>query len=401
LKDHLSAEAPFPTQLLLPGSQNGSYVVLLHTARGRRAALAVASAVSLAGCAIPETTTRLAPEPDGVTVTLRPDLPRAGQPAEVVVQSPGADSLVLESEDGLDRISGHGPKLVAQIGADFGAGESHGSEYAVRRGKRLLDRLDRPVTVSSCREGVCRRYYHDLPVRLPEKNARTVELTAGYSTIFARRSILGGGSTVLLREALSSGIWSLNGEWAGRSWNLHAAGFWSQDEHGGSLDLARVLKHGDEVSYGFAVHAGALRSGWLPEQESPLLVDRTALRFAVGPSVILQGITASSQLGIMTDGSETMQIVRTRVSANGNLMSERLPVTITAEKTFAFGGGAIVSRRRDALEQLTAGIYVVNGFAVDLGVTSHRLAWPNAHPADDLRGSEVTFTLGGQYTLSW
>jgi hypothetical protein len=307
----------------------------------------------------------------------------------------------LESDDGVDRISGRGPKLVAQVDPGFGAGQSEGTRYAVRHGKRLLDRLDRPVQVSSCREGVCRHYYHDLPMRLPERNARTVELTAGYSTIFARRSILGGGSTVLLREVLSSGIWSLNGEWAGRSWNLHAAGYWSQDEHGGSLDLARVLKHGDEVSYGIAVHAGALRSGWLPERESPLLVDRTALRFAVGPSVILQGITASSQLGIMTDGSETMQIVRTRVSANGNLTSERLPVTISAEKTFAFGGGAIISRRRDALERLTAGIYLVNGFAIDLGVTSHRLAWPNQDPANDLRGSEVTFTLGGQYTLSW
>jgi hypothetical protein len=401
LKDRLSAEASLPKQLLLPSSPTGSYAVLLDTACGRLVALALTSAVSLAGCAIPQETTRLAPEPNGVTVSLRPELPRSGQSAEVVVESPGADSLVLESDDGLDRIAAQGPKLVTQVDAGFGAGRSEGPRYAVRRGKRLLDRLDRPVQISSCRDGVCRRYYHDLPVRLPEKNARTVELTAGYSTVFARRSILGGGSTVLLREVLSGGIWSLNGEYAGRSWNLHAAGFWSQDEHGGSLDLARVLKRGDEVSYGIAVHAGALRSGWLPERESPLLVDRTALRFAVGPSVILRGITASSQLGIMTDGSETMQIVRTRVSANGNLTSERLPVTITAEKTFAFGGGAIVSRRRDALEQLTAGIYLVNGFAIDLGVTSHRLAWPNQDPADDLRGSEVTFTLGGQYTLSW
>jgi hypothetical protein len=375
--------------------------VHLDTTRGRLAALAVASAVSLAGCAIPEQTTRLGPEPDGVRVSVRPELPRSGQSAEVVVESPGADSLVLESEDGLDRFSGHGPRLTAQLDGAFGAGQGDGSRYAVRRGKRLLDRLERPVRISSCRDGVCERYHHDLPVRLPEKNARTVEFTAGYSTIFARRSIMGGGRTVLFREALSSGIWSLNGEWAARSWNLHAQGFWSADEHGGSLDLARVLKHGTEVSYGIALHAGAVRSGWLPELESPLLVDRTALRFALGPSVILRGITASSQLGIMTDGAETMQIVRTRVSANGNLTSERLPVTIAAEKTFAFGGGAILSRRRDALERLTAGIYLVDGFALDLGITSHRLAWPNEDPADDLRGSEVTFTLGGQYTLSW
>jgi hypothetical protein len=116
---------------------------------------------------------------------------------------------------------------------------------------------------------------------------------------------------------------------------------------------------------------------------------------------MLKGITASSQIGIMSSGGEALQIMRTRVSANGNLTSERLPVTITAEKTFAFGGGPIISRRRDAIERLTAGIYLWEGFALDLGMTSHRLAWPNNNPADDLHGSEVTFTLGGQYSLTW
>ena len=374
--------------------------MLLNIVRGRLAALVATSAVSTAACAIPEQTTRLGPDPDPVTVSLRPDLPRTGQPAEVTVESPGADSVMLKSQDGLDRFSARGPKLVAMVGGDFAAGKDV-PRYAVRHGKELLDQLERPIQVTSCRDGVCRDYYHNLPVRLPEKNGRTVELTAGYSTIFARRSILGGGRTVLLREALSSGFWTVNGEWAAPSWNVHAMGFWSDDEHGGSLDLARVLKHGGEVSYGIAVHAGALRSGWLPEHQSPLLADGTALRFAIGPSVMLRGITASSQIGVMTDGHEALQIMRTRVSANGNLTSERLPVTITAEKTFAFGGGPIVSRRRDALERLSAGIYLWQGFALDLGMTSHRLAWPNEHPADDLRGSEVTFTLGGQYTLSW
>jgi hypothetical protein len=374
--------------------------VLLNIVRGRLAALVATSAVSTAACAIPEQTTRLGPDPDPVTVSLRPDLPRTGQPAEVTVESPGADSVMLKSQDGLDRFSARGPKLVAMVGGDFAAGKDV-PRYAVRHGKELLDQLERPIQVTSCRDGVCRDYYHNLPVRLPEKNGRTVELTAGYSTIFARRSILGGGRTVLLREALSSGFWTVNGEWAAPSWNVHAMGFWSDDEHGGSLDLARVLKRGDEVSYGIAVHAGALHSDWLPEQQSPLLADGTALRFAVGPSVMLRGITASSQIGVMTNGHEALQIMRTRVSANGNLTSERLPVTITAEKTFAFGGGPIVSRRRDATERLSAGIYLWQGFALDLGMTSHRLAWPNEHPADDLHGSEVTFTLGGQYTLSW
>jgi hypothetical protein len=375
-------------------------VLLDLIVRGHIAALVAASAVSMAACAIPEKSTRVGPDPDPVVVRLRPDMPRTGQPAEVTVESPGADSVMLKSENGVERFAAHGPKLVAMVGGDFAMGKDD-LRYAVRHGKELLDQLERPVEVTSCREGVCRSYYHNLPVRLPERNGRTVEITAGYSTIFARRSILGGGRTVLLREALSSGFWTVNGEWAAPSWNVHATGFWSDDERGGSLDLARVLKRGDEVSYGIAVHTSALRSGWLPEHQSPLLADGTALRFAIGPSVMLRGITASSQIGVMTNGHEALQIMRTRVSANGNLTSERLPVTITAEKTFAFGGGPIVSRRRDALERLSAGIYLWQGFALDLGMTSHRLAWPDENPANDLHGSEVTFTLGGQYTLSW
>lgn len=371
------------------------------TLRGCVVALAATSAAMLAGCAIPEQSTRLGPEPQGVTLRVEPAVPRNGQPVEIIVESAGADSLVLASGNGLDRYWTKGSRLDVMLDGNFGDAAGEGARYAVRHDGRLLDLLHRPVRISSCRQGVCRSYYHEIPVRLPERNRRTVEVTAGYSTVFARRSIIGGGRTVLLREALSSGIWTLNGEWAARSWNAHAQGFWSNDEYGGSLDLARVLKHGNEVSYGAALHLGAIRSGWLPEGESPLLVDRTAIRVALGPSVMLRGITASSQLGLMTDGVETMQIVRTRVSANGNLMSERLPVTISAEKTFAFGGGAIISRRRDALERLSAGIYLVNGFALDLGITSHRLAWPSENPADDLRGSEVTFTLGGQYTLAW
>lgn len=355
----------------------------------------------LAGCSIPQQTTRLGPDPESVSISLSPAVPRGGQSASVVVESPGADSLVLESDNGVDRYWVAGPRLVAAVAGNFGDADGDGPRYAVRHDGRLLDLETRPVRISRCREGVCRQYYHEIPVRLPEQNRRTVELTAGYSSTFARRSIIGGGRTVLFKEALSSGIWSLNGEWAARSWNAHAQGYWSADEYGAGVDLARVLKHGQDVSYGIALHVGATHSGWLPERESPLLVDGTAYRVGIGPSVILRGITASSQLGLMTDGTETMQIVRTRVSANGNLTSERLPVTITAEKTFAFGGGAILSRRRDALERLSAGVYLVEGFALDLGITSHRLAWPGDQPSNDLRGSEVTFTLGGQYTLAW
>ena len=51
------------------------------------------------------------------------------------------------------------------------------------------------------------------------------------------------------------------------------------------------------------------------------------------------GIGTLPQFGIYTDGVETLQIASTRLSVNGKLTSIRQPVTITAEKSFAFGGG--------------------------------------------------------------
>jgi hypothetical protein len=96
-----------------------------------------------------------------------------------------------------------------------------------------------------------------------------------------------------------------------------------------------------------------------------------------------------------------MQIASTRVSVNGNLTSVRQPITITAEKTFAFGGGAIVSRRRDALERLTAGVRVMDNFSVNLGLSSHRMAWPTEDPTVDQRGAETLYTVGAQYSLTW
>ena len=110
---------------------------------------------------------------------------------------------------------------------------------------------------------------------------------------------------------------------------------------------------------------------------------------------------ASSQFGISTDGRETLQIASTRISVNGNLTSVRQPITITAEKTFAFGGGPIVSRRRDALERLTAGVRVMDNFSINLGLSSHRMAWPTDDPTKDLRGAETLYTIGAQYSLTW
>ena len=97
----------------------------------------------------------------------------------------------------------------------------------------------------------------------------------------------------------------------------------------------------------------------------------------------------------------TATFVSTRVRINGNLTEVQMPVSLTAEKTFAFGGGAIVSRRRDALERLVASVHLVDALALNLGVATHRSAWPSDEPSSDFRASETLFTLGGQYSVSW
>ena len=127
------------------------------------------------------------------------------------------------------------------------------------------------------------------------------------------------------------------------------------------------MKRAGEVSYGVALHLDADRERVASRGQSPVLANRTAWRAGLGPSLMLRGVTASSQLGIYSDGVQTLQVVSTRISLNGNLTEVRLPVSISAEKTFAFGGGAIVSRRRDALERLSASVHMVDDFALTWG----------------------------------
>jgi hypothetical protein len=318
--------------------------------------------------------------------------------AELVVESPGSDSIVVESLSGVDSYWGRGDTLRVWLGDDFGdAGLTR--RHAGQRDGQLLDRLLRPTRILTCRLGRCRELYHEIPLKLAERNQRTVAVSAGWSSVFARRAITGSNRTVLFKEVLSSGVWSVQGELAARGWNAQVNGYASTGEHGAALDLSRLVKRGHGISYGVAMHLGMSHSDWLPEH--PSLVERTVYQASAGPSVMLRGITASSQIGIATDGHEALQIVSTRISANGNLMSVRHPVTVTAIKTFAFGGGPIVSRRREHSEELTAGIQLVDDFALKVGVSSTRIAWPSAHPADDLRGSETLLTIGGQYGVSW
>jgi hypothetical protein len=363
--------------------------------------LALFGGVALIGCAVPSHSTRLAGGPEPVDLQVEPSVLRSGQEATVVVRSPSADSIAIESPNGVDRYWSGGPRLAAMLSADFGdLNWEH--RYAERRGGVLLDRLKKPAIISVCKLGHCREFYHEFEVRLPERNQRTVALSGGWSTMFARRTVTGRNRAALFQEALSSSVFSLEGELAAKAWSAKAQGFFGADGgHGASIDLSRVIKQGEEVSYGVAMHLGTTRNEWLPDGSRPALADRTSYRASIGPSVMLRGITASSQFGIYASGRETLQIIGTRISANGRLTSVRIPVSLTAEKTLAFGGGPIVSRRRDALDRLSASVHLLDNFAVSLGASSHRIAWPGDQPAGDLRASEVLFTLGGRYTLTW
>ncbi len=362
--------------------------------------LALLGGVALIGCGIPSHSTRLAGGPEPVDLEVEPSALRSGQEAIVVVRSASADSIALESENGVDRYWSGGPRLAARLRADFGdLTPEH--RYAERRDGVLLDRLKRPATISVCKLGRCREFYHEFEVRLPERNQRTVALAGGWSTMFARRTVTGRNRVALFQEALSSSVFSLEGELAAKVWSAKAQGFFGQDGYGASIDLSRVIKQGDQVSYGIAMHLGTTRNEWLPDGRAPVLPDRTAYSASIGPSIMLRGVTASSQFGIYASGRETLQIIGTRISANGRLTSVRIPVSLTAEKTLAFGGGPIVSRRRDALERLSASVHVLDNFAVSVGLSSHRFAWPAEQPAGDLRASEVLITMGGRYSLTW
>jgi len=369
------------------------------------ASLRVTSAAALAGtallgCAIPTASTQLAAGPDPVELRMTPTVVYVGQRTQVIVSSPGADSIAFESENGLDRYWSADSVLTVWLTSDFGETEPV-SRYAATRNGQVLAYLKKPVRIAACRLGRCRGFRHEIAVKLPERNERVVAVTAGWSSVFARRSIRGANRTVLFEDALNSGVWSLQGEWSAGKWNGRVQGFLGADDRGAWLDLSRVLKGGDGLSYGLAMHAGVTHSDWLDSDLGPLPANRTAYRAGIGPSVMVKGITASSQFGIYTDGVETLQIASTRLSVNGNLTSIRHPVTITAEKTFAFGGGAIVARRRDALERLTAAFRVFDDFALNLGLSSHRSAWPDDDPSEDLRATETRVILGGQYSITW
>jgi hypothetical protein len=362
---------------------------------------AVYVALSLQGCGVSTSTVDLTPGPEPVEITVTPAVIQAGGSALVKVVSPSADSISIESPNGLDRYWDTGSQLQARLDSNFGDSVPPLS-YAVREQGKLFDVLKKPMKVVVCRKGYCRDYYHEIPVQLPERNERSVAITGGWSTAFTKRAVTSRDKSVLMKEALNHTVWNVQAELATGPLSAKLQGFYGADESGGSLDLSREIKRmGEGMSYGLAMHLSATHAEWLPTDRSSVLTKGTAYRASVGPSIMLKGLTASSQLGIYTDGHSTLQEVSTFVSLNGGLTEVRNPVTVTVEKTFAFGGEPMIPRRRDQMERLTLGLDLVRNFALRLGMTTHRSAWPTADRASDLRASEVYYTIGGQYTLSW
>jgi hypothetical protein len=291
--------------------------------------------------------------------------------------------------------------LRAELGSDFGdSGPSTG--FAVREHGELFNVLKKPMKVVVCRKSYCREYYHEIPVQLPERNERSVAVTGGWSTDFTKRAVTSRDKSVLLKQALNHTVWNVQAELATGRLAARLQGFYGSDERGGSLDISHEIKRmGEGMSYGLAAHVGATHAEWLPTDRSSVLTQGTAYRASIGPSIMVKGLTASSQIGIYTDGRSTLQEVSTFVSLNGGLTEIRNPVTVTLEKTFAFGGEPMIPRRRDQLERLTLGLDLIRNFAVRFGMTTHRSAWPTPERSSDLQASEVYYTVGGQYTISW
>jgi len=379
-------------------------VVPMNQPLGRLSLALVPSAyvaLSLQGCGIPTSTVDLSPGPEPVQLTVTPTVIQAGGSAEVQVVSPSADSIAISSPNGLDGYWTTGSNLRARVSSNFGDSVP-GQQFAVRQHGHLLNVRKKPMKVSVCRQGTCREYYHELPVQLPERNERSVAVTGGWNTAFSRRAVTSRDKSVLLKEAVNHTLWNVQAELATGKVSARLQGFYGSDVRGGSLDLSHEIKRmSDGLAYGVAMHLGTMHSAWLPTERNAVLSRGTAYRVSVGPSIMLKGLTASSQLGIYTDGKETLQEMSTFVSLNGGLTEVRSPVTVTLEKTFAFGDEPMIPRRRDQLERLTLGLEVVRNFALRLGMTTHRSAWPTADQASDLRASEVYYTIGGQYTISW
>src|SRR5688572_4040024 len=217
LPECLSLCNPTPVGVIrVPSGARGGSVRML--ASHRNPSLVILAAAMLGGCAIPTASTQLNPGPEPIELQMTPTVIYAGQQAELLVRSPGADSIVIQSGNGLDRWWSADSVLRVTLASDFGD-PAPVERYAPEWNGRALPYLKKPVHVTACRRGYCREFYHEITVKLPERNRRVVAVAAGWSSVFARRSIRDGRRTVLFQDALTSGAWSLQGEWSAGGWN--------------------------------------------------------------------------------------------------------------------------------------------------------------------------------------
>ena len=97
----------------------------------------LAATVVLGGCAIPTASTRLDPGPEPIELQITPSVIYAGQRAELLVRSPGADSIVIRSEKGLDRYWSSDSVLRVSLASDFGEIETNERYETEYRGQKM------------------------------------------------------------------------------------------------------------------------------------------------------------------------------------------------------------------------------------------------------------------------
>ena len=103
-------------------------------------------ALGLQGCGISTSAVNLTPGPEPIELTVTPTVIHPGGSAQVRVVSPSADSISIESLNGLDRYWDTGSNLVARIDSDFGDSVP-GSQFALREHGRLFDVLKKPMKI--------------------------------------------------------------------------------------------------------------------------------------------------------------------------------------------------------------------------------------------------------------
>ena len=125
-----------------------------------RGAVLLWAAVMAAGCSVPVRSAQLGANPENghapPRVTITPAVIEGGGTAVVRVDAPGADSIALESVNGLDRYGTRGSKLSVKLSSRFGEAKAP-ARYAVQEHGHLFDVIKRPIKITTCWERrICR-----------------------------------------------------------------------------------------------------------------------------------------------------------------------------------------------------------------------------------------------------